>query len=150
MKKEKLHTHEAYSDESSHNQGFYGAISLISLEKELSKEMNNKIKSILETSNVAELKWNKIRSAKHRYCAFKVIDYLFSVPWTNRFRIDVVIWNIQERKRKYSQDDIASLKRMYHHIFKNIVQRWPNESSWKFFPDRHTEIDWKKTEEILN
>ncbi|MEX0920210.1 MAG: DUF3800 domain-containing protein [Candidatus Pacearchaeota archaeon] len=147
---QKEHTHEVYSDESGHNQGKYGAISAISLEKELVKKTEATLKEIFEESNVEELKWSKIRSAKYRLCAEKVIDFIFSIFGEGNLRIDIAIWDVKERKSKYLHNNTESLKRMNHQLFKNILSRWPKESRLKFFPDRHEEINWEKMKEILD
>lgn len=151
IKEKEGYTHEAYSDESSYHHQKYAAICLFSVESSFSNEINTKINQILTESNVKELKWIKINGAKGRFCANKVIDYLFKIYTHSKFRIDILIWDMKERKERYSEGDILILKKMYYHLFKNVLKRrWPKDAKWILFPDEQGAIDWEESKRILD
>lgn len=143
-------THIAFSDESNYNNPLYASISIISIEKSLVDKLNKDLLLILQDSNIKEFSWKWLRSGKQRHCAIKLINNLFKVIKEGKFRIDTLIWSVEERKKKFPENDVLMLKKMYHHLFKNVLMlRWPPNTNWGLFPDRHSAINWKKQEEIL-
>ncbi|HDZ61440.1 MAG TPA: DUF3800 domain-containing protein [Candidatus Pacearchaeota archaeon] len=144
-------THEAYSDESHYNSPKYASIGIVSLEKKISNKLKNKIQQILNESKVKEIKWKNIRSARERLCAQKIIDYLFEIIPYEEFRIDIIIWDVKERKTRFLEDDILILKKKYYHLFKNVFKkRWSNNIKWELFPDEHGALDWEESKRILD
>ncbi len=142
-------THLAYSDESNYNNPNYAAICLITLKKEDFEKINSDLSEILKSSNIAEFKWKNIGKARERFCAEKIISYV--IENRDKLRIDVLIWDVKERKEKYPEKDMVILKKMYYQLYKNVLKnRWPAEAKWFLYPDEHSAMNWNETKEILD
>ena len=100
--------------------------------------------AILKESNLTEFKWNKLRSARERFAAFKLVELAVNKVMTGVLRLDILVWDTHDsRHRVAKRDDIANLHRMYHHLFKNVLrERWCNNADWLLCPDEHTAMKW--------
>ena len=145
-------THIAFSDESHQNIGQFRGISLISLKKEHYKLISDKLQFLLKSKRITELKWNNIRDVKERNVGIQFLAESINFALQGMLRVDVLVWDIEDnRHRIHGRDDVANLKRMYYHIFKNVLsKRWPNKSTWFLYPDENTAIDWDTIEDILD
>ncbi len=145
-------SHIAFADETKHNQGRFRGISLLSIKETDVESARDKARFLLKDSGVKELKWERLRTAKARFAAKKIIDWIIPLAAQNQLRIDVLTWDINDsRHRIFGRDDLANLGRMYFHIFKNVMQdRWPNGSKWLLHPDEQTAIDWNKIQDCLS
>lgn len=143
-------THHAYSDDS--NQGRYKGICVISLSSENAERLTLSLDTILSESNVSEFKWSKIKGARERFAADKMITRAVGGCLSDDLRIDVLIWNTEDSRHKIQgRDDIKNLHRMYYHLFKNVLQRrWPNELDWHLFPDNDSAMDWQSIKYYLD
>jgi hypothetical protein len=143
----------AYSDESNHNDGRYRAISLVTLNYSNALPFNQEVKKINEESNISsEFKWTKLKSARDRFAAIKLMDFVLEQIGQNQLRIDTLIWDIEDYRHKNvsNRDDAANMGRMYYHLFKNVFnQRWGTEKNWLLKPDQQSLIDWKFLKSIL-
>ncbi len=112
-------THLAFSDESNYNTGRYRGLGLVSLPAAIAQKLISEIEQSLQKSNVSELKWKKIKNARDRYAAIKVIDICLSYVSRRELRVDVLIWDTQDsRHRVVGRDDIQNIKNMYIQLFK--------------------------------
>jgi len=138
-------THLAFSDESQHNTGRFRGIGMLSLPAEHAARISAEIRHQLETSNVTEVKWKKVRGARDRFAALKVLALCVEEAWQGHLRVDVLIWDTQDQRHKLpGRDDNANLRNMYIQLFKNVMRnRWPMESVWQLFPDENSALDWK-------
>lgn len=145
-------THCAFSDESGYNTGRYRSIGMVSLPIEIRHEFERNIRTILEQSEVNEFKWNKLKTAKSRFCAKDIIDIVIQYAIDGKIRIDVLVWDTQDSRHKIlGRDDIANLQRMYYHLLKNVLnERWPRKSVWELYPDKQSAIKWDTVTQILN
>ena len=141
----------AYADESHYNCGRHRAVALLSLLESDALSYTREIKEILGASNVSELKWNRLNSARTRFAAQKILDVVLDGASRSKIRVDVLLWDTRDRRHIVNRrDDIANLQRMYYHLMKNVLQaRWPNDSIWNVFPDEHTSLDWNQVEDFL-
>lgn len=137
-------THLAYSDESQHNTGRYHGICMVSLPAEHAARIVAEIEARLVESEVTEVKWKKIKGARDRFAALKVINICVQEARQGHLRLDVIIWDTEDDRHKLpGRDDRANLKNMYIQLFKNVLRkRWPIESTWQIFPDENSIIDW--------
>jgi len=144
-------SHCAFSDEASYNVGRFRAIGMISIPISSLDEMDKDVQRILKKSNINEFKWKKLKSAKMYHGAIKLIDYFMEVVLQEISRIDVLIWDIEDRRHKIEgRDDCANLARMYYHPYKNVlIKRWPSNSSWILYPDENSSIDWETVKSCL-
>jgi len=140
-----------FSDESNYNNSYYASICSVSLKADYLEFFEEKLLSLLKESNVEEISWKNLRGAKERFCCEKILKFIFDNIDSGNFRIDIIIWDMKRRKEIHSEGDIKILGRMYHHLFKNVsLKRWEEKGAWKFFPDRHTALNWRDHEKILD
>lgn len=139
-------THIAYADETHHNTGRYRGISLVTLEFINTRKFSNEIQRLLKESAISELKWNKLRTAKSRFAALKIIDYIMHEAINGKIRVDTVSWDIEDsRHRVKKRDDVRNLRRMFYFIFRNVLcYRWPIDAVWKLCPDENTAVEWHR------
>jgi hypothetical protein len=142
-----------YADESGHTDGRYKSVCLVTLEQVNSINFSNELSQLLSTSNISkEFKWTKLKDARYRFAAQKIIDFTFDKIIQNKLRIDVLTWDIEDYRHKNirNRDDIANLQRMYFHLLKNVMSKqWTRNKKWNFMPDENSAIDWNKLQKIL-
>jgi len=116
------------------------------------KLLSGKIAIKLQESNVTELKWKSLDSAKYRFAAEKVINCVFEYVELKHLRIDTMIWDIKDSRHDVrGRDDAANLGRMYFHLLKNVLKnRWPDDAVWNLCPDEHNHMDWDTLHEVLD
>lgn len=107
---------------------------------------------LLRESDVDELKWQKIRTAKYRFAAQKLIDACADAVSQGRLRIDVLIWDSQDSRHAVRNPDVvANLQIMYFHLFKNVMsRRWPPNCVWRHIPDEQVGVKWETIESCLS
>lgn len=145
-------THIAFADESNYNTGRFRGVGMVSFPKERQNTLLENLNCIISNSEVGEIKWKKIKSAKYRFAAIKVINLLLTEANKGHLRVDVVIWDTEDKRHKIvGRDDIANLQWMYFQLFQNVLKmRWPTNSTWKLFPDENSAINWKKLHHRLD
>ena len=146
------YTHVSFSDESSSNSGRYRSIGMVSGSRPDALALHKETARLLRDSDVEELKWRKIRTAKHRIAAEKVIDACASAVSQGRLWVDVLIWDSQDSRHAVPNPDPAtSLQIMYFHLFKNVMsRRWPSDCVWRHIPDEQVGARWEKIESCLS
>jgi hypothetical protein len=144
-------THLAYSDESQQNIGRFHAIGMLSLQAEHAKRISSSIQSELAQSEVTEAKWKKIKGARDRFAAQKILDICVQEARQKRLRVDVLIWDTHdERHQILGRDDKKNLENMHIQLYKNVLRkRWPIISTWQLFPDENSAIDWSRIRNTL-
>jgi hypothetical protein len=142
-------THVAYSDETHHNFGRFKGIGVVTAAIDHATQACEEVRTILTASNIKELKWEKLRTARDRIAAIRITDWFFSK--INVLRVDVLTWDIEDpRHRLQSRDDVANLHRMYHHLMNNVLRRYPSGCTWKLYPDEQDSIDWDRVHDFLD
>jgi len=146
-----MDTHLGFCDESNYNTGRYRAVSLVSTLDSFFPEYNRTLQTILEQSNVAELKWAELSSARMRHAVIKSIDYSLRCAYNGELRIDTLCWDIQDSRHTImGRDDITNLSKMIYHLINNVItRRWGESGFWTIFTDEQQAIDWKELETIL-
>ncbi|MGP8330365.1 MAG: DUF3800 domain-containing protein [Methanosarcinaceae archaeon] len=144
-------THIAYSDESKHNTGRYRSISMVSMPADRVAEITLRIKTKLIESDVNEAKWSKVKNARNRFAAIKLLSICSEETYKKNMRLDVLIWDTEDERHKLpGRDDLANFKNMYIQLLKNVMRkRWSMDATWQFFPDENSIIDWKHFRNIL-
>ncbi|KPL77754.1 hypothetical protein [Bellilinea caldifistulae] len=145
-------THIAYADESYYTKERYRSIAVVTFAAENHDKIKQTFRECIESSEIREFKWAKLRQARERFAAFKIIDVAIRLAVCNHLRIDVLIWDTQDSRHQIrGRDDIANIERMYYHLFKNVLQhRWPSESRWYLFPDQNSALDWASVQDYLD
>lgn len=144
-------THVGFSDESNWNQGRFRSLGLVTTSLEHLEDLENKTRELLQISSIKEFKWKKLDGAKERYAAIKLCQLAIKECCQQNLRIDVLIWDIEDRRHKIpKRDDIANLQRMYYHLFRNVLRvRWPDNAIWRLHPHKHTAMDWDTVRDCL-
>lgn len=144
-------THVAFGDESNWKVGRYGAVALVSAQREAAIQLHRRVAKLLKESGVGEFKWAKCKTAQYRFAGFKLVDAAPEAIAGQALRIDVIVWDTQDHRHAViGRDDIANLQRMYYHLFKNVLSmRWPSSATWKLVPDQHSDMNWNDVHDIL-
>lgn len=143
-------SHVAYSDESYHNRGRYRSIAVVTLEAGRSESFDGVLCDLLRDCQVNEFKFQKLRQARYRFAAQKIADFVVERALCGALRVDAVIWDIEDSRHKIlGRDDVANLQRMYYHLLKNALGRWPGDNSWALYPDRNSALNWEVVSDYL-
>lgn len=131
-------THIAYADESSHNIGRYRGIALVTISVADAEKANPTLERILKESSIKEFKWAKLRSARNRFAAQKIVECVFEWAVNRTLRIDAITWDIEDSRHNVpGRSDIRNLRRMYYTLFRNVLgQRWSELCVWELRPDK--------------
>jgi hypothetical protein len=145
------YSHVSFSDESSWNSGRYRSISMLTAPRSEALALHHEIGEKLKGSGVIELKWNKVRTAKYRFAAIKVLDCCIPLLAEAKIRVDVLVWDCQDSRHSVpNPDPIVNLQIMYFHLFRNVMaRRWPADAIWRHIPDEHTGLDWASVQNYL-
>jgi hypothetical protein len=144
-------THIGFSDESNWSKGRFRSIGIVTCRSSDLPDFDKELGLLLQDASISELQWKKLNGADKREAAKKACKFVLEKAHTGFMRVDVLIWDIQDsRHNVWGRDDIANLQRMYYHLFRNVMRaRWPKEGVWCLRPDKHTAIDWMKTQACL-
>ncbi len=146
-------THYAFSDDSKHKDERYNSLAITTLKRESYELLNKNLNEIFKKSNIEnEFKWEKLRNAKYRFAAEKIIDFIFINQ--SSLRVDILIWDLEDKRHRdlLRRDDSQNLIRMYYHLVSlTLSTRWPIEGSvWKWHPDIQSLVDWKTLQDCIN
>lgn len=140
----------AYSDESGTGERFT-CIATLSLLRDKLSGVNSELAELLSESDVTEFKWQKLKDAKYRHCAIKLLDLAWRLLSSADARVDVVVWdNHDARHAVQGRDDAGNFGRMFFHLHSNALRRRPRLSRWHLFPDERVEIDWDTVRACLD
>jgi len=144
-------THLAFSDESNYLTGRYRSLGLVTMVALVAEGLCQELKEILDQSDVRELKWQKLTSARHRFAAIKAIDALLPHLLSGAGRVDVLVWDVEDSRHSVKRrDDITNLQILYYQLFKNVFRmRWSTDAVWRLVPDENNQLDWDRLEEFL-
>jgi len=149
---DKLPTHIAYSDESYYTASRYRSVAVVTLNVPQDQKVSQVIRRLLDDSKVKEFKWGKLRQARERFAALKMIDKAVELSIQGQLRVDVLVWDTYDARHSLSgRDDVANLQRMYYHLFKNVLQcRWPTGATWQLCPDENSALEWNTVHDFLS
>jgi len=145
-------THIAYSDESYQTASRYRSTAVVTLRATDERAITQSLSEIIQGSGISEFKWEKLRQARERFAALKMLDKTIELATQKILRVDVLIWDTHDSRHQVpSRDDVPNLQSMYYHLFKNVLQRrWPSESTWRLHPDENTALDWATVKDFLD
>jgi hypothetical protein len=128
----------------------YRSIATFSLLAASLSEVNIHLRALLNESNVSEFKWQKLKEAKYRFCAQKLVDAVFSFITQHKARIDVLIWDTHDSRHSVpNRDDTANFERMFFHLHSGALRRRPKNAEWGIYPDERLGIDWTTIAQCL-
>ena len=139
-----------FTDESSITASRYQSIAAFSFPFSQLDSIKKEIKGILSSSDVREFKWQRLGSAKYRFCALKIVDWIFQNLEAKALRLDVLTWDTHDSRHQINKrDDTKNYERMFFHLLNNSMARRKLEASWHIRPDQKTDIDWQTCHECL-
>lgn len=111
-----------------------------------------KKKKIKDICDISKIKWAEIKGHDKQVLALEIMEYIIQMALKGKLRVDILIWDKTDSRHNIQQrDDDENLRRMYYHLFNNVMgKRWPIGSCWKLRPDRNNRVDWERLKEILN
>ncbi len=139
-----------FSDESHITASRYRSIACLTFPTEHRTEIEQAVAFILASSNISELKWHKLASAKHRLGCIKIVDFI--VDNINRYsiRLDIIIWDTYDSRHSIkNRNDSANFARMYFHLLKFVMKNREVNSRWNIYADENTIMDWGTLKESL-
>lgn len=148
---ENRNTYYSFSDESNITASRFVSISAITVSFDSVEKFHNDLDSLLNESNVSEFKWKKLASAKYRFAAMKIIDYVTEQAIKEQIRIDTLIWDTKDKRHSIiGRDDIQNFERMFFHLHNSLMRRQGPSSRWHIRPDERTDLNWGKISECLH
>lgn len=144
-------SHLGFSDESRYNVGQYRAICLVTIRAGSLQSQEEELLSLLDESDVAEFKWSKLKNAKYRWAAEKLIRFAVRRARCGELRVDVLAWDVQDHRHRIAgRDDVANLGRMHYRLCAVVMgRRWPDETTWFLYPDEQSSVDWETLDECV-
>lgn len=141
----------SFADESYANNSSYRSIASFSLKAEKLAQISSDLKKILNESNVREFKWQKLKDARYKFCAEKLLGAVWNLIQTEDARIDVVIWDISDSRHTVkNRDDTENYGRMFFHLHSSALKRRPKSVVWLIFPDEGVGVDWEVVSQCIN
>lgn len=145
-------SHVAYSDESNYNSGPFRGVAMLSIPDKDRAQVEQTIKEIVHASNVKELKWKGLRSARDRHAALRVARFVLALARDGVLRVDAMSWaGAVPSDLKTQRPAVESLEVMYYHLFRTVMgRRWSPDARWSVIADEHTGINWRQLRELTN
>ena len=141
---------EIYTDESYTTGERYRSIAAFSFKENHKHEINRELENILNESDVTEFKWQKLKNAKYKFCAIKLINFVLNNIKKYDIRVDIIIWDTYDSRHAIQgRDDEANFERMFFHLLEDSLKKRPKNSSWNVFPDQRHGIDWDTAHDCL-
>jgi hypothetical protein len=124
---------------------------MISMRADDAEALANGIHTKLNESDVGELRWRKIKGARERFAASKVMEICLGEAKRGKLRVDVLVWDTRDSRHDVrGRDDAKNLNNMYIQLFKNVLRRrWPTDATWQIFPDENSLLDWDRVRNVL-
>jgi len=146
------HTHLAFADESSHNIGRYRSLGLVTCAREDVDVLTAEAAQILASSNVHEMRWSLLNSARDRHAAEKVITWAVDCAAERRLAIDALVWDTHDaRHAVMRRDDVANLHRMYYWLLSTTLRRpGLTGATWVLCPDENGLMHWASVHDVLD
>lgn len=145
------YNHCAFSDDSGHEDGRYNSLGLVTLELSQYGNLVLELQRLFSGSGIkSEFKWEKVRTARDRFAAEKINNFVFK--HLNDLRIDVLVWDMQDPRHRdiLNIDDNENLGRMYYHLVSHVFsKRWGSECTWCWSPDKQSSMGWRSLAKCL-
>ncbi|HUU86841.1 MAG TPA: DUF3800 domain-containing protein [Candidatus Glassbacteria bacterium] len=139
-----------FTDESYITDSRFQSISAFSFPISHYDEIVDSINSHLQSSDVKEFKWQKLKDAKYYFCAEKFINMILDKVAVYQLRVDTIVWDTHDSRHKVAnRNDMANYERMFFHLLKNALKKRPRNSSWYIRPDERNGIDWSTIHDCL-
>lgn len=138
-------TYLGFADEAHYNVGRYRGLALVSMRAIDAPSLRAEVSAMLHESHVTECKWERVRSAKHRFTAQKLLHWTLDHALANSLRVNVLTWDTgTSEDQRQGTHHIKRLRSTYVRLFAHVIRtRWTGASRWRFHPDEQEALDWR-------
>jgi hypothetical protein len=135
-----------YTDEAQFNFGRYRGLAMISLPEADAPSLGRSLRRLLQNSDLAECKWEKVRSARTYFAGRKLLAWTICQAERSRLRVDTLTWDTEAASRSgQGVPHIANLRRMYRALLEDVLPaRWGEEAIWQLYPDEQSAMPWDR------
>jgi hypothetical protein len=133
-----------YTDEAQFNFGRYRGLAMISLPKLYAPALGRSLQRLLLDSDLAECKWEKMRSARMYFAGRKLLGWTILQAERSRLRVDTLTWDTLAATRSgQGVPHVANLRRMYRALLEEVLPRcWGKSAIWQLYPDEQSAMSW--------
>jgi hypothetical protein len=144
-------TYLGFADEAHYNVGRYRGLGLVSMHEQDVPSLRAELSTILHKSNAAECKWERVRSAKHRFTAQKLLHWTLDHALADSVRVNVLTWDTgTSEDQRQGTHHMKRLRSTYVRLFAHVIcRRWPDARRWRFHPDEQEALDWRAIQRDL-
>jgi hypothetical protein len=138
-----------YSDESSYNYGAVRGVGAVSLRLDSAPRLDAELASLLRASDVRELKWEKVRTARTAFAAEKALAWALDHALDGALWIETLTWEVTSAAASRARRPaLATLRDGYTTLLTSAMarqfQRDAPARRWRIFPDEQTAIAWTR------
>ena len=143
-----------YSDESSYNYGAVRGVGAVSLRLDNAPRLDAELASLLRASDVRELKWEKVRTARTAFAAEKALAWALDHALGGALWIETLTWEVTSAAASRARRPaLATLRDGYTTLLTSVMARQSQRGTparpWRIFPDEQTAISWARMCEAL-
>ena len=139
-----------FTDETQYNVGRYRGVALVGAPLAQVPLLSGEVERILAESGVAECKWEKVRSARTRFAAEKLLVWALDAALADRLHVDTLTWDAGElpavSRSGTRPQPLPYLKRLHQMyaalLAEALAHRWPDGRAWVIFPDEQNALRW--------
>jgi len=133
-----------YTDEAQFNVGRCRGLAMISLPEAAAPSLGRSLGKLLQSSDLAECKWEKVRSARTYFAGRKLLAWTIRQVERSRLRVDTLTWDTLAASRSgQGVPHITNLRRMYRALLEEILpERWGVAATWQLYPDEQSAMPW--------
>src|SRR5690242_5967005 len=137
-------SHVAYSDEARFNYGRYRGLALVGARVGDALALSRALRDLLETSGMEECKWEKVRSARARFAAAKLLRWAVERAIAGEITVDALTWDAgDEHAARAAVPHLANLRRMYAHLLGDLLPPRQPGALWIVHPDEQHALRWE-------
>jgi hypothetical protein len=140
-----------YLDESRITNSRYSSISAVSLPACEWPHVVEDLASLIDSFNVHDLKWEKVRNRKYRDAAISIFQRVTEKYVSHGMRIDSICWDNQDSRHAIAgRDDLKNFERMFYHLLCASMRKREAGSVWGVYPDQLSGVDWETSQKCIN
>ncbi len=134
----------AYSDEAHFNYGRYRGLALVGARVDDAPALGRALRELLDASGMEECKWEKVRSARARFAAAKLLRWAVERAIAGEITVDALTWDAgDERAARAAVPHLANLRRMYAHLLGDLLPLRQPGALWIVYPDEQHALRWE-------
>lgn len=136
-------SHIAYSDEARFNYGRYRGLALVGVRADDAPALSRALRGLLDASGMDECKWEKVRSARARFAATKLLRWALERATAGDITVDALTWDAgDERAARAAVPHLANLRRMYAYLLGDLLPLRHPGARWIVHPDEQNALRW--------